>query len=90
MGELGNISFYDDKIAHLDKFMNWLGVEGEKKMLVDIRAKVIRCTECDCTMDVQHQCYGHYIKEVHGINGKVVCHVCWDRWLEYGIKICGY
>ena len=90
-------NYYNDKIAHIDNFLNWLK-ESEGKIKMEAERKevlVIQCQLCQTKMNINHHCYGNKLtKERHRLTKDGceidLCHLCWDKNLEDAVKAAEY
>lgn len=86
---------YTEKLNHLDNFMDWLAAAEKKnregKVVPFISRVNYECDSCKVVMDVSHHCYGNkFVKLVHMLDDKLVCHLCWDKSLEEAVISAGY
>lgn len=51
----------------------------------------ITCTQCKNVMMIVHICYGKHMESSrHVLDGKDLCHFCWDKHLEEAVLKAGY
>jgi hypothetical protein len=49
------------------------------------------CTSCKKGMSDIHRCYDDIPeKNTHTLEGKPICHQCWDKDLEQAVQAAGY
>jgi hypothetical protein len=81
---------YHDKMANLDRFVNWLGIEVQEQLQPVVDGK-ISCDTCGGSQDLKHYCFGGlYQENRHTLKGKDLCHLCWDKYCEESVQMAGY
>jgi formylmethanofuran dehydrogenase subunit E len=51
----------------------------------------INCARCEKVMMVWHRCYEKHLEpKRHILDGKDVCHWCWDKNLAEAVELAGY
>lgn len=76
---------FADKIKHLDDFQAYLKEANLRSL------GYLVCGRCGVKTDVRHRCYGENgSQQIHELEGKVVCHLCWDRSMQDAVEKAGY